>query len=41
VMSPAYEPASYSPVHEGGASQFVDWYCSHLQSRLLEDAERS
>ena len=41
VMSPAYEPAPYSPVHEGGTSQFVDWYCSHLQGRLLEDAEQS
>jgi Rieske 2Fe-2S family protein len=40
VMSPAYEPAPYSPVHEDGALQFVDWYCSHLQGRLLEDAEQ-
>jgi glycine betaine catabolism A len=39
VASPAYDPAPYSPVHEGGASQFLDWYCSHLQGRLLEDAD--
>jgi Rieske 2Fe-2S family protein len=41
VTSPAYDPAPYSPVHEGGAAQFLDWYCSHLENRLLEDAERS
>jgi Rieske 2Fe-2S family protein len=40
VLSPAYEPAPYSALHEGGAAQFVDWYCSHLQGRLLEDAEQ-
>ncbi len=40
VASPAYEPAPYSAVHEGGAAQFVDWYCSHLEKRLLEDADR-
>jgi glycine betaine catabolism A len=36
VMSPGYDPAPYSPVHEDGVVQFVDWYCSHLQGRLLE-----
>jgi glycine betaine catabolism A len=40
VCSPAYEPAPYSPVHEDGAAQFLNWYCSHLEGRLLEDAER-
>jgi Rieske 2Fe-2S family protein len=40
VMSPAYEPAPYSPIHEDGAAQFVDWYASHLEGRLVEDAER-
>jgi Rieske 2Fe-2S family protein len=38
VASPAYDPAPYSPVHEDGAAQFLDWYCSHLEDRLLEDA---
>jgi Rieske 2Fe-2S family protein len=41
VMSPGYDPAPYSPVHEDGAAQFVDWYASHMEGRLLEDAERS
>jgi phenylpropionate dioxygenase-like ring-hydroxylating dioxygenase large terminal subunit len=36
VMSPAYDPAPYSPVHEDGVVQFVDWYCSHLRRRLEE-----
>ncbi len=27
VDSPAYEPGPYSPVHETGVTQFVDWYC--------------
>jgi glycine betaine catabolism A len=38
VMSPGYDPAPYSPVHEDGVVQFVDWYCSHLQRRLEESA---
>ena len=36
VMSPAYEPAAYSPVHENGVTQFVDWYATHLEARLTE-----
>jgi Rieske 2Fe-2S family protein len=40
VTSPAYDPAPYSPVHEDGTTQFLDWYCSHLENRLLEHAER-
>ncbi len=39
VNSPAYEPAPYSPVHEGGVTQFVDWYCTHLEERLIEAAK--
>ena len=35
VNSPAYDPAPYSPVHEEGVMQFVDWYCTHLEERLL------
>lgn len=26
VASPAYTPGPYSPVHEGGVVQFLDWY---------------
>jgi Rieske 2Fe-2S family protein len=36
VMSPAYDPAPYSPVHENGVTQFVDWYATHLEARLTE-----
>ena len=36
VTSPAYDPAPYSPIHEDGVVQFVDWYCSHLERRLTE-----
>ncbi len=38
VNSPAYDPAPYSPVHEGGVIQFVDWYCTELEGRLTQDA---
>ncbi len=38
VTSPAYEPGPYSTLHEGGTAQFVDWYCRHLEQRLLEGA---
>jgi Rieske 2Fe-2S family protein len=34
VNSPIYEPAPYSPVHEAGVMQFVDWYRSHMIGRL-------
>ncbi len=34
VNSPIYEPAPYSPVHEAGVMQFVDWYRNHMISRL-------
>jgi Rieske 2Fe-2S family protein len=39
VNSPAYDPAPYSPVHEAGVTQFVHWYCTHLEGRLTEDAQ--
>src|SRR6185437_1193198 len=39
VNSPAYDPAPYSPIHEAGVTQFVDWYCTQLEGRLLEDAK--
>ena len=38
MNSPAYDPAPYSPVHEGGVTQFVDWYCTQLEGRLTQDA---
>ena len=31
VASPAYEPGPYSPLHEHGVVQFVDWYCAALE----------
>ena len=36
VNSPAYDPAPYSPVHENGVIQFVDWYCAELEGRLKQ-----
>jgi Rieske 2Fe-2S family protein len=39
VNSPAYRPAPYSPVHEAGVTQFVHWYCTHLEGRLTEHAQ--
>jgi Rieske 2Fe-2S family protein len=38
VASPAYDPAPYSAIHEGGVIQFVNWYCSHLEGRLRDHA---
>jgi Rieske 2Fe-2S family protein len=34
VSSPAYEPGPYSPVHEGGVTQFVDWYCNFTERAI-------
>ncbi len=34
VNSPAYEPGPYSPIHESGVLQFVEWYKATLLSRL-------
>jgi Phenylpropionate dioxygenase and related ring-hydroxylating dioxygenases, large terminal subunit len=39
VKSPAYEPGPYSPVHEGGVIQFVEWYASFIGPRLAEGAD--
>jgi glycine betaine catabolism A len=39
VNSPAYDPAPYSPVHEGGVIQFVDWYCAELEQRLTQEGK--
>jgi len=38
VASPAYDPAPYSAIHEGGVIQFVNWYCTHLEGRLRDHA---
>jgi Rieske 2Fe-2S family protein len=34
IRSPAYEPGPYSPVHEGGVMQFVEWYSNFMVNRL-------
>jgi glycine betaine monooxygenase A len=34
VSSPAYEPGPYSPVHEGGVIQFVEWYCNAAERAM-------
>lgn len=34
VNSPAYEPGPYSPLHEEGVIQFVEWYCRALGERI-------
>ena len=40
IHSPAYEPGPYSTVHEGGVTQFVDWYVHTIEPRLAgEDAQ--
>ncbi|RBP13168.1 Rieske 2Fe-2S family protein [Roseiarcus fermentans] len=36
VLSPAYEPGSYSPIHEGGVVQFVEWYVATVLRALGE-----
>ncbi|RYH02551.1 aromatic ring-hydroxylating dioxygenase subunit alpha [Salipiger sp. IMCC34102] len=30
ILSPAYRPGPYSPLHEGGLIQFTDWYASTM-----------
>jgi glycine betaine catabolism A len=36
VTSPAYEPSPYSPVHEPGVMQFVEWYRNRMIHRLAD-----
>ncbi len=36
VRSPAFEPGPYSPDHEDGVVQFVDWYCQAMRRELHE-----
>lgn len=37
IQSPAYEPGPYSEMHEGGVIQFVEWYASFMEPRLVGD----
>jgi Rieske 2Fe-2S family protein len=37
VLSPAFEPGPYSPIHEGGVMQFIEWYCSATARALGVD----
>ncbi len=39
VNSPAFDGGPYSPVHETGVAQFVDWYCGAME-RSLGDTQR-
>lgn len=39
ILSPAYQPGPYSPTHEGGNIQFVDWYASTLIRAITGRAE--
>lgn len=34
VASPAYAPGPYSPVHEEGVMQFIDWYRGTMSERI-------
>jgi Rieske 2Fe-2S family protein len=38
VASPAYEPGPYNPLHEGGVTQFVDWYATTMERALKRRA---
>ncbi len=31
VNSPAFEPGPYSPLHEGGVMQFIEWYAGAME----------
>jgi glycine betaine catabolism A len=34
VLSPAFEPGPYNPLHEGGVMQFVEWYAAATERAL-------
>ena len=36
INSPGYTPGPYSPLHEDGVAQFVDWYCQATTAALDE-----
>lgn len=38
INSPAYRPGPYSPLHEDGVMQFIDWYCA-VTAAALETAD--
>ncbi len=38
ILSPVYEPGPYSPTHEGGNIQFVDWYADTLIRAITRPA---
>ncbi|AUH32667.1 aromatic ring-hydroxylating oxygenase subunit alpha [Paracoccus tegillarcae] len=40
IRSPAYEPGPYSPTHEGGNIQFVDWYAAAMIRAITRSASR-
>ena len=40
ILSPAYEPGPYSPEHEGGVMQFVEWYASAMERRLGDEVPK-
>jgi glycine betaine catabolism A len=37
VSSPAYEPGPFSPEHEGGVRQFLDWYRGAMARGLASE----
>jgi len=36
INSPGYTPGPYSPLHEDGVAQFVDWYCQATEQALAQ-----
>ena len=40
VSSPAFEPGPYSPPHEGGVMQFVEWYAAFMERALGGEGAR-
>lgn len=41
ILSPAYQPGPYSPEHESGVMQFVDWYSQKAREGAPRAAVRS
>ena len=40
VSSPAFEPGRYSPPHEGGVIQFVEWYAAAMERALTGETTK-
>jgi Rieske 2Fe-2S family protein len=38
MNTPVYEPGPYSEVMENGVRQFVDWYSTRMQQRLVGES---